>query len=86
MRIRGVNSILELILVLLNDVGTFVATADRPFLGLGLLVLVDPTFGGALGAEEVFTGVTEITDVHEIERNVAASSSLAFDSVQSLLE
>lgn len=81
-----VNSILELILVLLNDVGTFVATADRPFFGLGLLVLVDPTFGGALGAEEVFTGVTEITDVHEIERNVAASSSLAFDSVQSLLK
>jgi len=80
-----VNGTLELIFVLRNDVGTFVATADGSLLGLGLLMLVDPTFGGALGAEEVFAGVTEVADVHEIEHDVTASCSLAFDSVQSFL-
>jgi len=68
-----VDGVLELNLVLLNDVGTFVATADGSLLGLGLLVLVDPTFGGALGAEEVLAGVTEVLDVNEIEHDVTAS-------------
>ena len=80
-----VNGILEFAFILPNDVRTFVATADRSFLGLSFLVLIHPRASRALGAEEVLALVAVVTDVDEIENNVITGCTLAFDRAQGFL-
>lgn len=71
--------------VLRNNVSAAVATAHGSLLGLSFLVFIDPRAGRAFGAEEVLAGVTEVTDVNEIENDMATGSSLALNSAQGLL-
>jgi len=80
-----VDSVLEFVFVLLDNVGTFIATADGSLLGLSLLVLVNPRASRALGAEEVLALVTVVTDVNEIENDMVTGSTLAFNGAQGFL-
>lgn len=62
-----VDGLLEFCLVLGNDQPTSIATADKTFLFLAFISLIDPVPTRALLAEELLAGLAEVPDIFEIE-------------------
>jgi len=71
MELMLVDGTLELVFVFNDNVSTSITTANRSLFSGGTLVFIDPAASRAFSTEEIFTSVTEITDVYEIESDVS---------------
>lgn len=86
MELMLVDGTLELVFVFNDNFSTSIATAHRSLFSGGTLVFIDPAASRAFSTEEIFTSVTEITDVYEIESDVSTECSFTLVSVESLLQ
>lgn len=74
MRLNGISQIL---LVFFDDFGTFVTKANWSVLSHSRFTFINPVTSGALGAEEISTHFTVVTDVLEIKSRMSTFASFA---------
>lgn len=84
MEIVRVNGRLQFFFVLGDNGCTFIAAADKAFLGFRGVCLEYPVATRALDAEEILAAFAEVPDVFEIEYGIAAYSSRTLFGIHSL--